>query len=440
MSAASAVLTRNSGAPSGDQQQKAAFESFLADLTDYLNSSDYTVEFIRDSLRQGLTLCREVGEVFNGSEVARLEKAIQALSAEMQDLDARIAAVDRLLTVDWNASFEKVRSQNSSRGRERFNAKAQYLAAEMRQGLESWYGVEDCLQALVDKYWNASLAAGALALEQETQARLRGFLENSSGGAEPVAGVMMDLNTVSFSLEQISQAALSKLDAKDDPEAYLTAISAETIPVRKSLGDWLLFRKIATVRRRLFGEGSLAPIAPALKLKRLPELSRDVFSRTIDDAIRDKIPALPTKYSERLLQDYVECFRQELLEALRRQRQQLVRERADRQIPYDVNTRIMKVLESLYTDAQAVAAALKPMAEPDADESESTSAPAVAAIEVLGTTLGEKLGEKLASERGSELGAKLGAKLGAELDAKLDAKLGVELSEADQAIGESTPV
>ncbi len=412
MSAASAVLTRNSGTPSGDQQQhhqqRAAFESFLADLTDYLNSSDYTVEFIRDSLRQGLTLCREVGEVFKGSEVARLEATILALSAEMQDLDARIAAVDRLLTVNWNAAFEKVRSQNASRGRERFNAKAQYLAAEMRQGLGNWYGAEDCLQALVDKYWNTSLAAGALALEQETQARLHGFLENSSGGAEPVASVMMDLNTVNFSLGQISQAALSKLDAKDDPEAYLTAINAEAIPVRKSLGDWLLFRKIAKVRRRLFGDGALAPIAPALKLKRLPELSRDVFLRMIDDAIRNKIPSLPAKYSERLLQDYVECFRQELLEALRRQRQHLVRERADRQIPYNVNTQIMKVLESLYADSQAVATALKPMAVPDADESAWPSAPAVAAVEVPGAELG--------------------------------AELGSELGEADQGLEESTPV
>ena len=50
------------GSTSADATQREAFDAFLSDLTNYLNSSDYTQEFLRDSLRQGNTLCGEMRE------------------------------------------------------------------------------------------------------------------------------------------------------------------------------------------------------------------------------------------------------------------------------------------------------------------------------------------------------------------------------------------
>ena len=52
------------------------------------------------------------------------------------------------------------------------------------------------------------------------------------------------------------------------------AIKEEAVPVKKSFSDWLLFRGVATVRRRLFGEQKDQTIAPELKQKRLPDTAR----------------------------------------------------------------------------------------------------------------------------------------------------------------------
>ena len=60
-------------------KQRLAFEAFNHDLTDYLNSSDYTHEFIRDSLRQGNYFCHECITVTKGDAFEVLRSRQQQL-------------------------------------------------------------------------------------------------------------------------------------------------------------------------------------------------------------------------------------------------------------------------------------------------------------------------------------------------------------------------
>jgi energy-coupling factor transporter ATP-binding protein EcfA2 len=99
-----------------DANQKTAFEGFVRDLTDYLNSSDYTVEFIRDSLRQGGALCTEAREILGSHEIETLRACQSELESELREIDDRVAAVDRLLAVDWKIAFEKVSAENATLG------------------------------------------------------------------------------------------------------------------------------------------------------------------------------------------------------------------------------------------------------------------------------------------------------------------------------------
>ena len=135
MSAASAMLTGNGNNGDGDGRPAHAFGAFQRDLTDYLNSSDYTREFIRDSLRQGNALCDEVRWIHAGSEVRELRDSQAVLAAGIQELDERIAAVDRLMAVDWSGSFAKARTETLARNSETAKGKAQELSAVMKKGL-----------------------------------------------------------------------------------------------------------------------------------------------------------------------------------------------------------------------------------------------------------------------------------------------------------------
>ncbi len=323
------------------------FDAFLTDLTDYLNSSDYTQEFIRDSLRQGETLCIEARGVCSGEAIVQLTTAQEQLAAEMQALDERLAAVDRLLGVDWSATFELIRTEDAKAVTVQATTGAATLVADLRQALDAWRGTDDSLLALADAHWNPLLTRSGQGIARESRERLHRLLGNNLGGAEPAAAVMSDLHLAGFRLTPAAEAARRALDEPCDETAYLTAIKPEEIPVRKSLADWLLFRRIQTVRRRLFGADSTQAIPAAIKEQRLTDPAREAFGQMIDRTVKEKFPALPIRYSEALLTTYVTRFRDIVLEQLRGQRELLVQERADRQAPFDQNERILTSIREL---------------------------------------------------------------------------------------------
>jgi energy-coupling factor transporter ATP-binding protein EcfA2 len=119
LNAASALLSQNGYHAQEENPQKEAFDGFLGDLTEYLNSSDYTVEFIRDSLRQGHTLCAEARNIFEGDEISRVHKDQTELERQLRAFDDRIATVDRLLHADWDAAFELARADADRRAKSR---------------------------------------------------------------------------------------------------------------------------------------------------------------------------------------------------------------------------------------------------------------------------------------------------------------------------------
>lgn len=365
LSAASSFLTHNGNGSNGNgsnghsagigiDPQKEQFGSFLSDLTDYLNSSDYTQEFIRDSLHQGESLCMEARGLCAGEVIAQLATRQEELAEEMRGLDERVAAVDRLLGVDWDATFEKTRTEDARMVTESAIAAGARLLNEMPGALDRWRGTDESLQELADARWNPLLTGMADALAAESRERLHRLLGNSLGGAEPAAAVMSDLHLAGFNLGLAAEAARRSLDSPESSTSYLTVVRQEDVPVRKSFADWMLFRRIQTVRQRLFGADSTQAIPSEIKDKRLPEAAREAFVKTIEHTVKERFPSLPGRYSEALLADYVTKFRETVVEQLRAKRESLAQERTDRQAPFEVNAHILASLGALKEQAAKV--------------------------------------------------------------------------------------
>jgi hypothetical protein len=341
-----------------DTTQKKAFDAFLRDLTDYLNSSDYTLEFIRDSLSQGAALCIEAREIPASDELEALRARLTTIEAQLRHLDKRVAAVDRLLAVDWTKTFEKVSAENASRAKETIAAKTTQVLSDMREELNAWFATSESLQALERDRWNPLLAAAGQTLSEDIRSRLAGLLSPPLGGAEPAALVMNDLYTIDFSIEPVADAAASELDADEECTAYFMSIKLDDVPVHKSFADWILFRKAATVRRRFFGEDLAQPIVPELKTKRLRAATRAAFEKIINDTVQSRFPSLPENFARTLLDRYVAKFIEQLLRGLRDTREQLVEERAALQAPFEANRRVLLSQQALHETASLVNAAL----------------------------------------------------------------------------------
>lgn len=379
LSAASSLLAGNGT----DDRQAHAFGTFQRDLTDYLNSSDYTREFIRDSLRQGNALCDEMRWIHAGSEVREVRESQTTLEASIKHLDERIAAVDRLLVVDWNTAFAKARSESAERGAGVVKSKAEELSGEMRGALDRWFEGSESLGVLVGTHWNPAIGSAAGFLARNTRNDLIETVRTPYGGAEPAASVVEDLLVAGFDLEPVGEAARIALDEPEAMDAYTTALTHAQVPVKKSFADWILFRSAASVRRRVFGENLENEMTPEVKAKRLVETSRAALSASIDEAVSGKFPLLPGRFSEKLLANYITKFRDGIALGLEQLRMDLEKQRADLQAPFDANVRILESFATLDETAAAVSeelnkiAVLENVAEPEKAAIDANAAEAV---------------------------------------------------------------
>lgn len=359
MSAGSAILSH----PPGKRKSLPAFEAFEDDLIEYLNSSDYTREFIRDSLRQGQTLCTEMEAVMCNEEVAALRTKQDTLGMEILALNAKIAAADQLLQADWNALFQPLREEHRRGVEDAVAAKTAQVREEIRQGFTRWMAGDDSLVALPHLHWNPALTEAARSLADDSRARLQRLAGTAYAGFHLAPAMITDLKTSGFSLREYGERAFASARADEELASYKMSVAMETIPVRKSFADWLLFRGRVKVRQRLFGADGSRGIAPLEKERRLPLHSREEFERQWEDTIRERFPAKPVAFAAKLAESYISIAADNIRSGLRTLRSTLTAERDARKAPFDVQAAILRSADDLQHQAMRVSRDLDLLAE-----------------------------------------------------------------------------
>jgi energy-coupling factor transporter ATP-binding protein EcfA2 len=359
---------------SSETAASPAFAEFLRDLTDYLNSSDYTREFIGDSLRQGSTLCTEALAVCDGRLSSELGEQQVSLERQMEAIDQQLDATGRLLAVDWGAAFAHIRPALSERVDAVITARTAQLGKDMADALDRWLAEDDCLLALQNDAWSLLMIETGRALNQCIREELEALFATPTGGAEPGAAVMTDLHAVGLQLGPVGQGAIPALRRVEEIDPFRGAIPVDEIPVRKTLGDLLLFRRIRTVRRRLFGEDLTMPVSSQEKARRLREPSRTALGEIRERMVAERFPRLPEETAGKLIAGYTTRFRADIVSTLERHREYLRRERTARQEPFDANARLLAALDTLRATSAKVASELAALAEAERIELPATLA------------------------------------------------------------------
>lgn len=349
-----------------ESTHRPAFDAFLKDLTEYLNSSDYTREFIRDSLRQARTICEEARSTATGPELQVLNARQNVLAEEMRQLDNKIAATDRLLRVDWAASFQPLLAEHAKATDEDIRQRAAQVREEMRQGLNQWFVGNESLASLPQVHWTPSLAKAAQGLSEHALERLHRLANRPHGGLQTSAEVQGDLVAAGFLPETAGHRALTTVAGADDPNAYKASVTMDSVPVHKTFVDWILFRGIGKVRRRLFGDDATKEIPSSEKAKRLREDSRAELDRVLEAAVSERFPARPAKHASDLAVAYVQRAVSGIQNSLRANRDYLAKERESRQVPFDLQAGILAAMEELETRAESVGTSIDQLAEQEA--------------------------------------------------------------------------
>ena len=280
--AASSRLKGNTG--DGHRSGRPNFDVFLRDLTDYLNSTDYLVAFLGDSLRRAKHLLDETDAVLQHEQIDALKEASDELEKARLESQRRRHAVGRLLGYDWRQSFLDLEEKLTPTIRERARTFGAATERKLDDILNQWFQCDDSLQTLIEDQLSPTL--------EQFQKDLNGFVHQALGDEvlAGTAGVMLptnvsaDLYTTGLDLSAIGREALTAVGQEVPTRAIDNPLDPASIPIKRRLLDWFLLRSRGKVREQLLGglDRPSLRIPVEIKAKRIGEEGRASMRQEID--------------------------------------------------------------------------------------------------------------------------------------------------------------
>ncbi len=284
---------------------EADFGNFLDDLTEYLNSTDYLVAFLGDSLRRAHSLLDETETLCRATAVRALEGEVAKLENEQARCQARLEALGRLAEFDWRNALKNLEQELKSVASERSDAVSKSLAEAQQAELGRWFTTDaslhslqhDQIRPLVSKAQNQlALAVHATLTEQV-----------GAGGAVSLPEeAAKDLVTSGIRVSEFALRALDHVDPAAVVKVEVPPMELDSIPVRKTIWDWLLLRSQQRVSRRLFGspEKPTQRISKDDKAQRLGAPATVAMQAALERYRQRVFPEILTGIGARLFEDY----------------------------------------------------------------------------------------------------------------------------------------
>lgn len=260
---------------SGSVEQEAGasgdFSRFLADLTDYLNSTDYLVAFLGDSLRQARGLMAELASLAAGEPVVALARQVEALEAEREQRVSRAAALARLGSFGWEDALAGLAADVERITAERGGAVRTAAGEQVDEALVRWFDGDASFASLL-----RDGLGGILGGYRDQVAAIAHEVTQTVLGSDVAAASVMrehreDFSRAKVDVVPVARRALAGAPAPEGKDTPRLDVPASAMQVKKTFLDRLLLRGQAAVRRRVLGPDATPdkPIPRRVKQKRL---------------------------------------------------------------------------------------------------------------------------------------------------------------------------
>ena len=272
------------GADEEPARGQANFDAFLGDLTEYLNSTDYLISFLGDSLRRAKTLLEETGDVLDHPSIEELRVRADELDAERQEGQRRRQAAQRLLGFDWREAFHELDEKLGPAIRDRAKRVSEETERRLDSVLDRWFGSDASLQTLVHDELIPHLRAYQEELATFVRSALGEEVLSGTAGILLPTDVSADLHSAEVDLSEIGRNSLERITRGTVLRDISAPLHSSQVPVKRSVVDWLLFRSLPKVRTRLFGEANSPSLRIPVELKnrRIGPEGREAIRRELD--------------------------------------------------------------------------------------------------------------------------------------------------------------
>lgn len=324
---AEAVAADATAAATGPQ---LGFDNFLQDLTDYLNSSEYIVEFMGDSLRQADSILHEVRGRVHAPEIDAYRAEMEQLQLRTETSRQQLQRLEQLRRLEWTGPLDELCAGIRQQVTEHSGSVLPELEKTLQSEVEAWIGNDESMQDLVEH------RIGSKILELCQHARTRAIdifdraCRDRNSGLRIEGAVRSQLQALELSFEQIYPAFESRLrqQLEATPELPSPANLQQLLPLRRRWLDWILCRSDARVRQHLFGSDnpSARPFSAKIKSRRLSKEGIHEFCCAAGDYARQCNLVTLHDVLENLFRDYREAFQADSSQQMEARQQELQRE------------------------------------------------------------------------------------------------------------------
>jgi hypothetical protein len=268
---------------------EADFEVFRKELTEYLDSADYVMAFLGDSLRRASTLLGESKQLSGHGDLKTLTTRVQELEREEKDILAQLNRLGDLDAFPWQKAFVGLQESLAQTLEKQAAELGEKAGVELETRLKSWFGSNSSLQDLVKGDLVELFTNYQKELTQAFSKELSDKVVRGKAGVEVSDDVDMSLRHIGVDLGLIGREVHQKTDRGALIAVPPTPIRSEHIPVRKAVGDWILFRSTHAVRRKMFGpsDSPVRKIPKEVKSARLGEGALAAVRKRLNNYRRD---------------------------------------------------------------------------------------------------------------------------------------------------------
>ena len=338
---------------------KIGFDAFLRDLTRYLNSSDYIVEFIADSLRQGETLISEIRDGLGEEAVGAFRAETERLEAEAVAVGERLNRVAVLQETDWRAAVQTVRQDLDEQRRGLAEGELEGLRKRLSHHVEDWFEADQSVADLVQRRLRPEAEGTDAKLREQARELARERFEQRNSGLALDAQTVGHLHKLGLSLDDFYAdfATHAASNGQGETLAKLPPIDLRQseVPVKKHWLDWLTFRRPRAIRKTLFGpeDPATRPLSSAVKQKRLGEPAREHFALQVDLYVSEDLQDRDGKELRTAVESYGAFLEEGIRSRLEATRAELEKEEASLRARRVASRRVLEVFESLNTASAA---------------------------------------------------------------------------------------
>ena len=332
---------------------RIGFENFLEDLTDYLNSSEYLVEFMADSLRQAHSILCEVRDRTHAPEIADFRAGIETLQNRADATGRQLETLDQLRQHEWSGPLDALAEEIRQQVTEHSGSVLPELEKALHGEVAAWVQSDESMRDLVKQRVATKISETCQRSRSRTVEIFDRVCRDRSGGVQLGQEVSHQLKGLELSFDDIYtafQPAVRK-QFESAPELPDATGLQEALPVRRRFIDWILFRSDARVRQRVLGSEnpSEQPFAATAKAKRLDEAGIEDFCGKVGDYARQCNIAAVQDVLENLLREYREAFQADAKQRIDARREALKAEFDAVNGELDLRIRVLDALDVLET-------------------------------------------------------------------------------------------